>query len=173
MTIWGVWGMASKFHELLQRPHSLMIQVSPFKTCLAQAAQMKHFTDDTEWGVVYTGWHQDIPWPGCALTCLHALHSPSADPHWEVWLNTDWHSSLVPCCNSLLTHCLKLKVLHHDCQILQCVPRQTQAHITNKLCCSARQKQCKTSLNTCFLEPCSWKYLVLFFLNGWASYVTT
>lgn len=43
---------------------------------------MKHFTDDTEWGAVYTGCHQDIPWPGCALTRPPALPSPSADPHW-------------------------------------------------------------------------------------------
>lgn len=50
---------------------------------------MKHFTDEIELGVVYTGCHQDIPRPGCALTCLpalqrsdSALHSPTADPHW-------------------------------------------------------------------------------------------
>lgn len=73
-----------------------------------------------------------------------------------MWLYTAWHSSLMPFCKSLLTHCLKLKVLHHDCQTLQCLPCQSQAHIANKLYCSARQKQCKRSLNTCFLEPCSW-----------------
>lgn len=111
-----------------------------------------------------------------SLTCLPALQCSDAallqtHPR-AAWLCTACHSSLTWFWESLLTHCIKPKVLHHSCQTLQCLQCQSQAHIANKLYHSARQKQCKTSLNTCFLEPCSCEYFVQFFPKGWASCVT-